>query len=443
MKKLLLITVLIFVFSITATAQNDSITVSTSPFSVNINEKEYTEDKTYPALFHNNTVYLPMTYTAGTYLGKSIEWVHGYERDVLLVEENAAYGTFADASAKRPEVKYRNVQAMISDCTVAIRNGEYLSFISGTDEYPLLMFKDIIYIPLTWETISKKFCWNYSFDISSGLHIDTTPARTVEKLEPDVYTSTDGSTTCYILDRKKYIDGDGYDSTDWTGLIRYNHDMTGKELYCLGMSDFIIERELAQPVKQGDIRFFKTYKENKFTAPLTKDIWTFLYSATTMMLDTRTGCINKWNSLPSWRQSITQDDEHGITSISMSGTDYVSDSIDIINSEDYDIELKSIPMQYVIKRVENGVSTVILTYDVPEFPGGSIVVPAPTSAITKLHIGLPPWDFRDAYGNYVPEGQYEISLIVPDTVEYVINGTTVVVEAPKGTFINSTTNLVK
>ena len=46
-------------------------------------------------------------------------------------------------------------------------------------------------------------------------------------------------------------------------------------------------------------------------------------------------------------------------------------------------------------------------------------------------------------GNYVSEGEYEISLIVPDKVEYVVNGKTVSNENPKGVFINSKIKLVK
>ena len=73
-------------------------------------------------------------------------------------------------------------------------------------------------------------------------------------------------------------------------------------------------------------------------------------------------------------------------------------------------------MKYIIKRVDNDNEEIILTYDIPGFPEGSLVVPAPMSAITKVQFSLPRWDFRDVNGNYVPEGEYEISLVVPDKV---------------------------
>ncbi len=441
-RALFIIGLLLFSFPITTVASCD-IVASSSPFPVQINGNNYLEINTYPTLFYNNVVYIPMTYSIGEYIGRHIEWIDGYEQNVLLLTEKEDNKNITETDISENKTESYTVQATIDDCTVAVANGEYLDFIKGTEKYPLLRYKDIIYIPLTWENIVENFGWEYTFDKVNGVHISTSAKSTEIKAEKDIYISEDGSTTCYILERKKYIDSDGYDATDWIGLIRYNHNMTGKDLLCLDMGEFIVEKELSHPIKQGDVRFFKTYKENKFKAPVTRDLWTFLHAATTMMLDTRTGCINKWNTLPSWRRTVTEDAELGITSISMSGTDYVADSVDIINIENCDIELKSIPMQYVIKRIDGGRNEIILTYDVPQFPGGSLIVPAPTSTITKLHFSLPRWDFRDANGNYVPEGEYEISLIVPDTVEYVADGNTVVLTNPKGVFINSKIKLVK
>ena len=439
---LFIIGLLLFSFPITTIA-SDNLVVSTSPFPVQISGNNYLENNTYPTLFYNNVVYIPMTYNVGECIGINIEWIDGYEQNILLLTEKNDNINIEKNTIIENNISFQQVKTETDDCKIAICKNEYITFIEGTEDYPLLRYKDIVYIPLTWDTIAQKFGWSYTFDESNGVCINASQSNTLEKSEKDIYISEDGSTTCYILERRKYIDSDGYDATDWIGLIRYNHEMTGKDLLCLDMGEFIIEKELSHPIKQGDVRFFKTYKENKFKAPVTRDLWTFLHAATTMMLDTRTGCINKWNTLPSWRRTVTEDAELGITSISMSGTDYVADSVDIINIENCDIELKSIPMQYVIKRIDGGRNEIILTYDVPQFPGGSLIVPAPTSAITKLHFSLPRWDFRDANGNYVPEGEYEISLIVPDTVEYVADGKTVVLTNPKGVFINSKIKLVK
>ena len=443
MKKIFLVLIVFVVLSSTVIAAENDIITSISPFNVKIIESGYIGNDTYPSLFYNNVVYIPMTYNVGESVGRTIEWVDGYEQDVLLLTEKESENIIVKNTISENEINPRTVIAEIADCTVAVCVGENLNLIRGTAEYPLLRYKDIIYIPLTWENIVGNFGWSYTFDEENGVNIDASQSNISEKPEKDIYISEDGSTTCYILEKRNYIDGDGYNSTDWIGIIRCNYEIKGKDLFGSDMGEFIIEKEFSHPIQQGDVRFFKNYKANEFKAPVLKDSWKFLYAATTMMLDARTGCINKWNALPSWRQTVTRNDEFGITSISMSGTDYVADSLDIINGEDYDIELKPIPMQYIIKRVDNGKDEVILTYDVPEFPDGSLIVPAPTSTITKVHFSFPRWDFRDVNGNYVPEGEYEISLIVPNKVEYVVNGENVVNENPEGLIINSRIKLVK
>lgn len=445
MKKMfVLISIILVIMSSTVIAAGNDIVASISPFKVKVNESGYIENNTYPSLFYNNVVYIPMTYNVGEFLGMTIEWVDGYDQKVLLLTKKEKREVIETDNVKEYGVEKKPVKANVSDCTIAVCKGENLDLVRGTKEYPLLMYKDIIYIPLTWDNIVEKLEWKYSFDEANVMNIETSQSITNENDEKDIYISNDGSTTSYILERKKYVNEDGLEKTDYIGLIRYNYDMVGQELTCYNMSDFIIERELSRPVQQGDLRFFKSYNNDEgFFSPVRENLWKFVHSATTSMLDVRTGSINKWQSSPSWRQDVIVDNELGITSISMTGTDYVSDGVTIINFEDSDIVLKSIPMQYVIKRVDEGRNEIILTYDVPQFPGGSIIVPAPTSTISKLHFSLPPWDFRDVNGNYVPEGEYEISLVVPDKIEYVVNGKTVSNENPKGVFINSKIKLVK
>jgi len=440
---------LMFLFSVNVSAQAESICeVDVSPYKVDLSGRTYSEQGAYPALFYNNVIYIPMTYDVGEAVGRVVEWVDGYEQDVLLLTEKERVREIKEKKAIERVIENKSVIASVLNSAIAVCKGKYIDLIHGTEEYPLLMHKDIVYIPLTWENIVSKFGWEYSFDEANGVCIATSQSNVPDRSEKDIYISEDGSTTSYILERSKYIqkhtDDYAEEKTDYIGLIRFNYDMVGKDLVCYNMSEFIIEKELALPVKKGDVRIFKSYNNSgEFYSPVREDLWKFLHAATTSMLDTRTGCINKWQSLPSWRQDVNTDNELGIASIRMTGTDYVSDGVIIVNSEDSDIVLKSIPMQYVIKRVDEGRNEIILTYDVPQFPGGSIVVPAPTSTITKLQFSLPPWDFRDANGIYVPEGEYEISLVVPEAVEYIVSGDTKVLGNPKGVFINSRIKLVK
>ena len=280
MKKILMIIGLVlFNLSITAFGAESNITAFTSPFKVWINHSSYIENDAYPSLFYKDIIYIPMTYGAGECMGRNIEWIDGYEQDILLITEKENINSTEKNTVSKNDINIQQVKAEIIDCKIAVCKGDYINFIQGTKDYPLLRYNDIIYIPLTWDNIVDKFCWSYDFDETSGVHIDTLQGSITDKSEKDIYISQDGSTSCYIIERKKYIDSDGCDATDWIGLIRYNHDMTGKDLWCLNMGEFVIEKELSHPVKQGDVRFFKTYKINEFTAPIKRDFWTFLHSA--------------------------------------------------------------------------------------------------------------------------------------------------------------------
>lgn len=268
MKKLFLLICLVFLFSINVSVQAENICeVDVSPYKVVLNGRIYREKGGYPALFYNNVVYIPMTYDIGEAVGRTIEWVDGYEQNVLLLTEKESEHIIVKNTINENEIKSQTVIAEIADCTVAICMKENLNLIRGTAKYPLLRYKDIIYIPLTWKNIVGNFGWSYTFDEVNGVNIDTSQSNISEKNEKDIYISEDGSTTCYLLERRKktvkLTDDYAEEKTDYIGLIRFNHDMKGKDLTCYNMSEFIIERELSQPVKQGDIRFFKSYSNDK------------------------------------------------------------------------------------------------------------------------------------------------------------------------------------
>ena len=85
-RALFIIGLLLFSFPITTVASYD-IVASSSPFPVQINGNNYLENNTYPTLFYNNVVYIPMTYNVGECIGINIEWIDGYEQNVLLLTE--------------------------------------------------------------------------------------------------------------------------------------------------------------------------------------------------------------------------------------------------------------------------------------------------------------------------------------------------------------------
>ena len=75
--------------------------------------------------------------------------------------------------------------AAIQPCGFAITvNGKSID--NSKEEYPLLVFRDVTYFPLTWRFAVDEFGWNYTFDGKTGLNITPVPTAIV----PDSSIST-------------------------------------------------------------------------------------------------------------------------------------------------------------------------------------------------------------------------------------------------------------
>ena len=82
---------------------------------------------------------------------------------------------------------------------------------------------------------------------------------------------------------------------------------------------------------------------------------------------------------------------------------YQPDSVSVLNAAEKTIALNSTNLIYNIYKVENGKDTLICSYPVPGFSGGSLEMSASTGSL----ISIPAWDFRDKNGNLVSPGKYD------------------------------------
>ena len=69
----------------------------------------------------------------------------------------------------------RKLQATVPDCRIAINSNEETEFIKNTSmKYPILKYRDVLYLPLTWDIISNRLGWKCNFSEKTGLVLDTT-----------------------------------------------------------------------------------------------------------------------------------------------------------------------------------------------------------------------------------------------------------------------------
>ncbi len=144
---------------------DDSVIVTLSAFDVSLNGQHTTSTyRKYPLIVYKNITYFPITYYDSKLLGLSTKW---NKADGLSVDKNEDY--FYEYVNELNAYKNANKQtAKIITSKIRVNGKE----IDNTKEpYPLLLFREVTYFPLTWRFAVDEFGWKYSFDKTNGLII--------------------------------------------------------------------------------------------------------------------------------------------------------------------------------------------------------------------------------------------------------------------------------
>jgi hypothetical protein len=130
------------------------------------------------------------------------------------IENRASAEYIRHTTATANKGTYR---ADVIDCNAAVNTNEFGARWSNAEqEYPLLEFRDIIYLPLTWDIVTKSLGWQFSFDTGNGLAIDST-----RRMRPIVNRNSFRSgiaagfyTTHYIIGESAYVGYPGNTMSD-------------------------------------------------------------------------------------------------------------------------------------------------------------------------------------------------------------------------------------
>ena len=184
-KRVVSILMMIFIFIIAsvtpAYAANESttVTVTLPTFKVVLNntnmDNRYSK---YPLIVYKDITYFPMTYSDCRFLGLETNWKGNQEG--LLIETSditAAYSPY------RTEVKNKSsYKATVPTFPIMI-NGKLID--NNKEKYPILIFRDITYFPITWQFAVDEFGWDYSFDSKKGLAINSHNIHLLQSALPD------------------------------------------------------------------------------------------------------------------------------------------------------------------------------------------------------------------------------------------------------------------
>ena len=185
-------------------------TAAVPAFTVTLNGQVVDNSyRQYPLLVYKDITYFPMTYYDCRFLGLETSWKGSNEG--LYITATGVSGAYdAYKGSANNKSSYR-VSIPTFPITV---NGTKVD--NSKEEYPLLIFRDVTYFPMTWKWGVDNFNWAYSFDPESGLKISSnSPHVTQSTVLPNIETkditgnNTLTDAACYANGRVCWRTADG------------------------------------------------------------------------------------------------------------------------------------------------------------------------------------------------------------------------------------------
>lgn len=127
----------------------------TVPFNVVVNGENLNNKKLeYPVFFMEEIIYLPLTYFNLNLVGINIE----VDKNVVKIDKSKALSPKEYVPYPEGQTLFSNVSLCPFD--IIVEKEKY----NKKENYPILFYNDIIYLPLTWDIIVDRFGWEYVFD---------------------------------------------------------------------------------------------------------------------------------------------------------------------------------------------------------------------------------------------------------------------------------------
>jgi len=172
-----------------------SVYVSLPAFKITMNDVVINNnERLYPIIVYRDITYVPMTYNDSRFLGLETKWNSDSGLQVNKISQQLSYN---------PDRGYYNSNlesAVLPEFRIRV-NGKDID--NRNETYPLLVFRDVTYFPLTWRYMVNEFGWASSFDPNNGLIINSRAGSTTSTtgtVGGRVFTQDYGSITV-IFDR--------------------------------------------------------------------------------------------------------------------------------------------------------------------------------------------------------------------------------------------------
>ncbi|MED4351258.1 DUF5050 domain-containing protein [Schinkia azotoformans] len=147
-------------------AADKTVRVTLPNFTVQLNgNKVDNQYRQYPLIVYKDMTYVPMTWFDSRLLGLKTGWS---EKDGLTISEDKVTTSYEPYKTKQKNSKSQNATIPTFKITV---NGKRIN--NSKEEFPLLNVRNVTYFPLTWKFAHDEFGWEYVWDKSKGLIINS------------------------------------------------------------------------------------------------------------------------------------------------------------------------------------------------------------------------------------------------------------------------------
>ncbi|HWR28783.1 MAG TPA: hypothetical protein VN631_03030 [Negativicutes bacterium] len=171
----------------------ESVSVSLPTFKITMNDVRIeNSERLYPIILYKDITYVPMTYNDSRFLGLETKWSADTGLQVNKISVQTPYN---------PNKGYLNSNlesATLPDFKISV-NGKDID--NNSETYPLLVFRDITYFPLTWRYMVDAFGWTSDYDPAKGLVISSkagSTGTTAPVVNEKVFSRDFGSTTVFF-----------------------------------------------------------------------------------------------------------------------------------------------------------------------------------------------------------------------------------------------------
>ncbi len=181
MKKILVILVLLMSFSF---VYAEDIVVTIPIFDVTIGEEVVdNENNAYPLIVYKDVTYFPMTWNFSRALGLKTDW--DPNQGLMIGKTSETEALAIDTSVTNN--LSGSYGARIADFNIGL-NGQIIN--NADEEYPVLLFRDVTYFPLTWRFTVEEFGWESGFDPDKGLKISNQTINTTVNIDNSMNNTT-------------------------------------------------------------------------------------------------------------------------------------------------------------------------------------------------------------------------------------------------------------